>query len=482
MESRQHPVQGAEPDYDLLIVGGGSAAFAAALQASELGHRALIINDGSAADGLPIGGTCVNVGCVPSKALIRAAGAHFGAAHHPFDGITTESEVTDFGAVTDQVQALVDNLRRQKYLDIVAGDANITIREGRARLAGPRSVAVSGDTITGRSVLIATGARTFVPHIPGLEDAGYLTNEKLYSLDRLPEHLIVLGGGYIALENAQAFARLGSRVTVLQRSEHILSRQDSDVAESLTGVLREEGLGIHTNAEVNTVERTNGVVHVESTLDGDPQTITGTHVLVATGLQANTGNLGLEKIGIRTLGRGFIEVDDTLRTAVSTIYGAGDVIGDPAFVYTAAREGRTAAENALENTDLSRYGTPLPWVIFTDPQVAGVGLGEREAADQGVDVDVARLSLDQVPRALAARDTRGFIKLLRERETDRLVGARIVAPEGGELVMQVALALRSRMTVRDLAVMLHPYLTMSEGVKLAALSFDRDVSALSCCV
>ncbi len=475
------PENGADPAYDLVVVGGGSAAFAAALKASELGYRAVIINDGPAAGGLPIGGTCVNVGCVPSKALIRAAEAHHDASNHPFDGITSESTVTDFGAVTDQVQRLVDDLQQHKYLDIVNGDPDVTLREGRARLAGEQTVEVDGETVTGRRILLATGARTFVPDIPGLEETGYLTNEELYTLDERPDHLIVWGGGYIALENAQAFSRLGSEVTILQRSEQILSREDEDVAEALTEYLRGEGLTVHTNTEVQAVQRANGTVQMEVEIDGTPHTITGTDLLVATGLRANTDTLGLEALGIETHGRGFLSVDNTLQTAAPSIYGAGDVIGDPAFVYTAAREGQLAAENALEGTAHDRRATPLPWVIFTDPQVAGVGLGERAAAEQGLDVDVATLPLDQVPRALAAYDTRGFIKLLREQATGRLIGARIVAPEGSELLMEVALAIQQGLTTDDLTDLLHPYLTLSEGIKLAALSFDRDVETLSCC-
>jgi len=474
---------GADADYDLLVVGGGSAAFAAALKASDLGHRALIVNDGPPNGGLPIGGTCVNVGCVPSKALIRAAEARHNAAHHRFDGIATESTVTDFSAVTDQVQSLVEDLRQEKYIGVAQGDPNVEIREGRARLAGPRSIEVGGETITGRRILVATGARTSVPDIPGLEEAGYLTNEKLYTLDERPEHLIVLGGGYIGLENAQAFARLGSEVTVLQRSGQVLSREDEDVAEALTDILRNEGLSVYTSTEIRSVQRSNGSlqIQVDGGGDGAPWTIIGSHLLVATGLQGNTDDLGLEALGIDTHGRGFLSVDDHLQTAEPTIYGAGDVIGDPAFVYTAAREGELAAENALEGAAHDRHAAPLPWVIFTDPQVAGVGLGERQAAERDMDVDVATVPLDQVPRSITARDTRGFIKLLRERGTGQIVGARILAPEGSELLMEVSMAIRQGLTAEDLTDLLHPYLTLSEGVKLAALTFDRDVETLSCC-
>lgn len=470
-----------DADYDLVVVGGGSAAFAAALKASTLGYEALLINDGPSMGGLPVGGTCVNVGCIPSKALIRAAEAHHGAVDHAFDGIASKSEVSDFSTVTDQVQSLVGELRQTKYLDVVADDPNVTLREGRALLAGPQTVEIDTERLMGRRLLIATGARTFVPNIPGLDEADYLTNEELYKLDERPEHLIVLGGGYIALENAQAFARLGSEVTILQRSGKVLSQEDADVAEALTGFFRDEGIAVHTNTNVQAIQRANGTVQVEARIDGTPQTITGTDLLVATGLQGNTADLGLEALGIETRGRNFLSVDDTLQTTAPTVYGAGDVIGDPAFVYVAAREGELAAENALTGAAHDRHARPLPWVVFTDPQVAGVGLGEQDAAEQGTKVDVARVPLDQVPRALAAQDTRGFIKLLRERETGRLVGARIVAPEGSELLMELSLAIQQSLTAEELTNLHHPYLTLSEGVKLAALTFDRDVETLSCC-
>ncbi|BBM69696.1 mercury(II) reductase [Rhodothermus marinus] len=462
-------------DYDLLIIGGGSAAFAAALRARELGFRSLIVNDG-----LPPGGTCVNVGCVPSKALIRAAEAHHRAAHHPFAGIRSSSQVEDFEALIGQVQALTDELRRHKYLDLIDG-RQIVFREGRARLAGPTAIQVGDETITGRAVLIATGARTALPPVPGLADGPYLTNETLYRLSVLPEHLIVLGGGYIGLENAQAFARLGSRVTVLELLSQILPQEDADVAEALTTYLQAEGIDVQTEARVVEVAWQEGGVVVTYERNGATHRLEGSHLLVATGRRGNTDDLGLEALGIATDRQGFLQVDETLRTAVPTVLGAGDVIGNPPFVYTAAYEGQLAAENALMNRHEVRDYSALPWVVFTDPQVAGVGLSEREAQAAGVDYETSVLPLSEVPRALVGRDTRGFIKLLRDPVTDRLLGARIVASEGGELVMELSLALRYEIPVSELARRFHPYLTWSEAVKLAALGFTKDVRQLSCC-
>ncbi len=462
-------------DYDLLIIGGGSAAFAAALRARELGFRSLIVNEG-----LPPGGTCVNVGCVPSKALIRAAKAHYRAAHHSFAGIRATSQVMDFGALIGQVRALTDELRQHKYLDLIDGE-QIVFREGRARLAGPNTIQIGDKIFSGRAVLIATGSRTALPPISGLADGPYLTNETLYRLDKLPAHLIVLGGGYIGLENAQAFARLGSRVTVLELLPQILPQEDADVASALAAHLQAEGIDIQTEARVVQVSWTEGAVVVSYERQGQTYRLEGTHLLVATGRRGNTDELGLEALGIATDRQGFLQVDETLRTTVPTVLGAGDVIGNPPFVYTAAYEGQLAAENALLGQHTPRDYRALPWVVFTDPQVAGIGLNEREAQAAGLDYEVSTLPLTEVPRALVGRDTRGFVKLLRDPGTDQLLGARIVAPEGGELLMELSLAMRYEIPISELARRFHPYLTWAEAIKLAALGFTKDVRQLSCC-
>jgi len=468
--------------YDLVVVGGGSAAFAAAIKVSELGGRAAIVNAGPEAGALPVGGTCVNVGCVPSKATIRAAEAVHRARRQAFHGVETSADVADFGAVMRQVQALVADLRDEKYVGVVEGDPNVTLVEGRARLSGAHTVEVAGGpTLRAKRVLIATGARTFVPEVPGLEEAGYLTNEELYRLQERPEHLVVLGGRYVALENAQAFARLGARVTVLQRSTRVLPDEAADLTDALTGFLRADGVDVRTGVTARAVRREGDEVVVEVTVDGRDGAVRGSHLLLATGRRGNTEGLGLGALGVGTDRRGFLRVDGTLRTAVPTVFGAGDVLGDKMFVYTAAYEGALAARNALQGLHAERDYAALPWVVFTDPQVAGVGIDERQAAEAGVDADVATLPLSAVPRALAARDTRGFVRLVRDRATDRLVGARVLAPEGAELLMEVVLAIKHGVTAQELSETFHPYLTLSEAVKLAALTFRKDVGKLSCC-
>ncbi|MFC1836576.1 mercury(II) reductase [Thermodesulfobacteriota bacterium] len=463
-------------DPHLAIIGGGAAAFAAAIKASEFGAQVTIINEG-----LPIGGTCVNVGCIPSKNLIRAAEAHYRGNHYNFSGISSSPLAVDFKDVIGQKRELVQDLRQAKYFDVVKDIANIEILEGRGKLVSPRIVEINGKHIRADRILIATGASPMVPSIPGLADAGYLTNETAFDLDYLPESLIVLGGRYIALEVTQMFARFGSKVTMLQRSDRILPTESEDLTASLTGYLTQEGVTVVTNTEVRQVVRSSGMVLVKASFDGVPKDFSASEILVATGRRPNTDDMGLETIGCDLDSRGFLKVDEGLETGIRGVYGAGDVIGEPMFVYTAAYEGALAAENAILGSFNRRDYTALPWVIFTDPQVAGVGSDERQAAAKGINVDVATLPLSKVPRSLVARDTRGFIRLIRDSETDQLLGARILAPEGSELLMEVGLAIRHGITVRELASSFHPYLTLSEGIKLAALTFDKDVNKLSCC-
>jgi len=463
-------------DYDLVIIGGGSAAFAAAIKTSEMGGKALIINSG-----LPTGGTCVNVGCVPSKTLIRTAEAYHRAVHPGFKGIESQVRLDDFKTVIDQKRELVDDLRQQKYIDVIKDDPNITLQEGRGRFINEHTIEANGQTVRGGNILIATGASPFIPDIPGLKEAGYLTNESAYELEELPGHLVVLGGGYIALENAQMFARLGSKVTILQRSAHVLSDQSEELAEGITGYLRNEGINVLTNTTIERVLPAGDEVVVEMSANGKKFRLKTTHILVAAGRRGNTENLGLESLGLTTEGRGYLPVDETMRTSVANIFASGDVTGRHQYVYTAAYEGKLAVENAMNGTSNKVDYSVLPWVIFTDPQVAGIGMDERLAQQAGIDYEASKLTLDNVPRSIAARDTRGFIKLIRNRKTDRLIGARILAPEGSELLMELAMAMRHGVTVKSLISEFHPYLTLSEGIKLAALTFDKDVNKLSCC-
>jgi mercuric reductase len=462
--------------YELIIVGGGSAAFAAAIKANDREVKTLMVNGG-----LPIGGTCVNVGCVPSKFLVRAAESVNKAAHSSFNGITVCKPQIDFKKIIQQKRELVAGLQLRKYVDLLAGLPHVKVASGMAKFIGDRTLEVEGEQYEGLKIIIATGASTYIPPIEGLESVPYLTNISLFELEELPQSLIILGAGYIALEIAQAYHRLGTKVTILQRSATILSKQSQDVSEEIRKHLSDEGITILTEAVINKVWQDGDRIKVNYNHNGSNDTLTATHLLVATGTKANTQVLDLDKAGVKTDEKGHVIVDNYLRTSHPDIFAVGDVTSFPAYVYTAAYEGSIAFQNAFYTPKQQVDFTVLPWVVFTDPQVAGVGMDGKEAAAKGIPYQATTLPLSEVPRSIAALDTRGFIKLIRNTETDLLIGARIVAPEGSELTMEVSLAIKYKIPVHELLNMFHPYLTLSEGIKLAALSFTMDVKKMSCC-
>lgn len=461
---------------DLIIIGGGSAAFAAAIRAAEFEKNVLMINDG-----LPIGGTCVNVGCVPSKTLIRSAEQFYNANHPRFKGIKPGTSGLDFKTLIRQKNELVDDLRTSKYIDVLKDNPYVSILHARATLMDRNTVKAGEQTFTADNILVATGSTTYVPDIPGLAERDYLTNETLYQLDELPEHLVVLGGRYIALENAQLFARLGSRVTVLQRSLRILPDEMPDVTETMKELLEAEGIEIKTGVQIKAFEKKNNKMIIRASVRDEDAVIEGSHLFIATGRKGNTAGLGLNELGVERHNHDFILTNEFLQTSFPNIYAAGDVTGDHLFVYAAAYEGALAVENMFGEKPVAKDYSVFPWVIFTDPQVAGVGLDENQAYENKIDYEVSTVQLKDVPRSIAARNTKGFIKLIRNKETDKIIGARILASEGSELLMEISLAIRYGIAVKELKQMFHPYLTLSEAVKIAAIAFDKDIGQLSCC-
>lgn len=462
--------------YDLIILGGGSAAFAAAIQADELQLSTLIINEG-----LPWGGTCVNVGCLPSKHLIRAAESIHKASHSPFKGVSPATPFWDYKTIIEQKRELVQDLQQHKYLDVVADLENVTLLKGRGKLISRNTIEVDGNVYRGIKIFIATGSSTTIPPIEGLKEVEYLTNDSLFELEELPESLTTIGGGYIGLEIAQAYHRFGSSVTVVEYFDHILNTQTEDVSSEVRKHLEEEGIEFYTSTKATKVYKEGSNIVLEGEQNGRQVSITSSHLLLATGRTPNTKNIGLEEAGVEMLKGGFVKVNEQLETSVPGIYAIGDCNANPPFVYTAAYEGKTAVQNAFQSAGKKTDFSSMSWVIFTDPQVAGVGMDEKEAAARGVPFEVAKLPLKEVPRSQAALDIRGFIKLIRNPETDQLIGARIVAPEGGELVMELSLAVKFGIYVTELAESFHPYLTLSEGIKLAAITFNKSVAKLSCC-
>lgn len=462
-------------DLHIAIIGSGGAAMAAALKAVARGARVTLIEHGV------IGGTCVNVGCVPSKIFIRAA--HIAHLRHgsPFDGGISPSEPhINRPALLAQQQARVDALRHAKYEGILAGNPAITVLRGTARFKDGHSLAVrlndgSEQALAFDRCLIATGASAAVPSIPGLKETPFWTSTEALVCEAIPPRLVVIGSSVVALELAQAFARLGSKVSILARHT-LFYRDDPAIGQALTVAFRAEGIEVLEHTQASQVTYANDEF-VLTTASGE---LRADKLLVATGRAHNTAGLNLPAAGLSTNAQEAIQIDQAMRTNMPHIFAAGDCTDQPQFVYVAAAAGTRAAIN-MTGGDAKLDLTAMPVVVFTEPQVASVGLDESQAQHTGLEVESRTLSLDNVPRALVNFETCGFVKLVAEVGTGRLLGAQAVAPEAGELIQSAALAIRAGMTVQDLADQLFPYLTMVEGLKLCAQTFFKDVKQLSCC-
>ncbi|SOF00810.1 mercury(II) reductase [Burkholderia sp. OK233] len=460
----------------IAVIGSGGAAMAAALKAAENGAQVTLIERGT------IGGTCVNVGCVPSKIMIRAAHIAHLRQTSPFDvGITATVPAIDRRRLLAQQQARVDELRHAKYENILDTSPNINVLQGEARFTGSHTLAVTlsaggGErTVSFDRCLIATGATAAVPPIPGLKETPYWTSTEALASDVIPERLAVVGSSVVALELAQAFARLGSHVTVLARHT-LFYQEDPAIGEAVTAAFRAEGIEVLTQTQASQVSHADG----EFVLTTNYGEVRADRLLVATGRSPNTGSLNLAGAGVQLDERGAIVIDTGMRTSAADIYAVGDCTNQPQFVYVAAAAGTRAAIN-MTGGDARLNLETMPAVVFTEPQVATVGYSEAQAHKAGIKTDSRALTLDNVPRALVNFDTRGFIKLVAEAGSGRLIGVQAVAPDAGEIIQTAAIAIHAKMTVQDLADQLFPYLTMVEGLKLAAQTFSKDVTQLSCC-
>lgn len=470
--------------YDLAIIGSGGGAFTAAIHATGLGKTVVMVERGT------VGGTCVNTGCVPSKALLAAADARHVASDDRFPGISSSAGPVDMAALVGGKDDLVESMRSEKYADLVT-EYGWDLRAGTATFTG--TVASPALQVTGpdgqqvhleaEHFLVATGSAPWAPPIEGLEGVGYLTSTTAMELEQVPASLLVLGGGYVALEQAQLFARLGSRVTVLARSR-LASAEEPEVGEVIESVFADEGITVVTDVAVSSVRRdgaTTGEVVVTALVGGTARQYRATQLLVATGRRPVTDGLGLDGVGVKVGDRGQVVVDDGLGSSNPRIWAAGDVTGHPQFVYVAGAHGSLAVDNAFTGADRTLDYTHLPRVTFTTPNIAAVGLTEEQASEAGIRCDCRVLPLQYVPRALVNRDTRGFVKIVADADTGLILGVTAVAQAAGELAAAAVYILNAGMTVEQVANLWCPYLTMTEGIKIAAQSFTTDVSKLSCC-
>jgi mercuric reductase len=469
---------------DLAAIGSGGAAFAAAIHATALGKSVVMIERGT------FGGTCVNTGCVPSKALIAAAEArHVAADAARFPGITATAGGVDMAALIEGKRALVDSLRAEKYVDL-ADAHGWQVRhaeasfEGTPDLPGLRVTAEDGsnDVVEAEHYLVATGSTPWIPPIECLDQVDYLTSTTAMELTELPESLLILGGGYVALEQAALFARLGAKVTMLVRSR-LASREEPEVSQALQAVFADEDVRVVRRAEVTSIERDEsaGQVVATATVSGSRSEFRADRVLVAMGRRPVTDALNLAAVEVKTGPDGEIVVDDQLASSNPRIWAAGDVTGHREFVYVAAAHGAIVVDNAFAGAERAVDYAHLPRVTFTSPAVGAVGLTEEQALAAGYRCDCRVLPLRHVPRALVNRDTRGFIKVVADADTGRILGLTAVAKDAGELAAAGVYLLKGQLTVDQVAHTWAPYLTMAEGIKIACQSFTTDVAKLSCC-
>lgn len=469
--------------YNLAIIGSGGGAFAAAIRASTLGKSVVMIERST------FGGTCVNTGCVPSKALIAAAEARHVAADASarFSGIATAADPVDMPALVGGKQALVESLRGEKYVD-VADSYGWQVRRGHAAFTGSPDAPVlevtgadrTVETIEADQYLVATGSRPWTPPIDGLEETGYLTSTTAMELTEVPESLLVLGGGYVALEQAQLFARLGSTVTVLVRSR-LASKEEPEVSKALQEVFADEGIRVVRRAVPARVARdaATGQTVVTADVSLGEQEFRADQVLVALGRRPVADGLNLDAVGVKTGEFGEVVVTDQLQSSNPRIWAAGDVTGHPEFVYVAAHHGTLVVENAFVDAQKSVDYTRLPRVTFTGPAIGTVGMTEKDVIAAGIRCDCRVLPLHHVPRALVNRDTRGFIKMVANADTGEILGLTAVAKDAGELAAAGVHVLGK--TIAEVADAWAPYLTMAEGIRIVAKAFTTDVSKLSCC-
>ncbi|MCX2975445.1 mercury(II) reductase [Halieaceae bacterium IMCC8485] len=457
------------------IIGSGSGAFACAIKAADGGASVTIIEGANV-----IGGCCVNVGCVPSKILIRAAQLAQQQRKNPFAGLENHAPVISRPLLAQQQTKRVEELRAAKYENILESNPALTLLNGTAKFKNANTLTVSKpdgseQEIVADKILIATGSTPIIPPIEGLAETPYWTSTAALFAEELPQHLVVIGSSVVALEIAQAYRRLGSEVTVLARHT-LLYREDPLIGKKLTECFKNEGIRVLNHTQAKTAAHDGS----QFSLETNAGMLTCDQLLISTGRRANTANLNLEAIGLDTGKDGDIIVSDRMETNVPGLYAAGDCSNMPQYVYVAAAAGSRAGINMTGGEAKLDLST-MPAVIFTDPQVATVGLTEEQAKAQNIETDSRVLEMENVPRALANFETDGFIKLVAEAGTGRLLGAQILAHEGGEMVQSAALAIRNGMTINDLADQLFPYLTMVEGLKLCAQTFYKDVKELSCC-
>ena len=448
--------------YDAIIIGAGQAGTPLAKKLALAGKKTAIIEKRI------VGGTCIIDGCTPTKAMIASARAIYKAKTAGDLGVQIGDIKVDFKKIKARKDEIVKMFQQsaQKGIETTEG---LDLIMGEATFSGEKELTVTNskgeeEKISADWIFINTGAKATIPDINGLEDVEYLTSTTILDLQEIPEHLVVVGGNYIGLEFGQMFHRFGSKVTILEKSPSIMSREDTDVAEEVTKILTEEGLEILTQVSIENITNKNGKIDVSLKVDNKVKQLTATHILIAVGRTPQTESLKLDIAGVETDDKGNVVVNDELETNVKGIYALGDVKGGPAFTHIAYNDYTIVYRNLIENDSLSTKGRPVPYCMFTDPQVGRIGISEKEAKEKGLDYLVAKIPMEQVARGIETGDTLGFMKAIVDKKTKEILGACILGSEGGEIMSVLQMAMAGGITYDEIRYFVFAHPTYAESL------------------
>jgi pyruvate/2-oxoglutarate dehydrogenase complex dihydrolipoamide dehydrogenase (E3) component len=467
-----HPAGWVNPEpsgrYNIVVIGGGTAGLVTAAGAAGVGAKVALVEKAL------MGGDCLNSGCVPSKALIRSSRAAADVRAAAAFGVTVpEGTKVDFPAVMERMRRLRAEISRHDSAARFRDELGVDVFLGEGKFTGHDCAEVDGKTLVFRKAVIATGARAFRPPVPGLEEAGFLTNESVFSLTDRPRRLAVIGAGPIGCELAQTFRRLGSDVTLLDMAPQILMREDRDAALMIEKVFRREGIELVLGCRIARVERGDGEKLIHLSCEGREEVVAVDEILVGAGRVPNVENLGLEAAGVAYDSKTGVHVDERLRTSNSRIYAAGDICSRYQFTHTADAAARIVIQNALFRGRKKYSALTIPWCTYTDPEIAHVGLYEGEAREKGIDVDTFTVSMSDIDRAVLEGEEEGMVRVHVKKGTDRILGATIVARHAGEMISEISVAIAGGMGLGAIGGVIHPYPTQAEAIRRAADEYRR---------